>query len=255
MQIAVERRGIHPALPHRDAAIHSVATGVAPPLPVDLRVVDPALLPGGTVQRVDASKIAHRIQHTIDDDRRRFQPAASTQFVVPGKAEPRHGLGIDAGQGGMIRALGITPGGEPLAGLMSGIAETCRVDPPCRLRRSGGQRCQNAGGNCRGRHPSQVQISAFSHVSLEQPREPTPERSVNPAPASGPRMPESRAGGRQSTDKARAGRPTSRRPARDGKHPATPRREGLVRESRGMILRENSAPATSPPLMRTSRYA
>ena len=94
-EMAVERADIDHAVPHRDAAIDFVATGIAIELAVAMGIEIPDFLPRPGVERINPSVDPGRVQHAVDLDRRRLEPAIGLGVVIPSEAEPRDGVGVD----------------------------------------------------------------------------------------------------------------------------------------------------------------
>ena len=126
MQPAVDRADVQSALEGRDAAIDGVATGIAGPAAVDVRVVGPKRLAGGGIDRIDAAEIAGGIHHAVDDQRRRLLATAGSQPIVPGEAELADVGRLDVVERGKIGAVGVATRRHPAVGI--GFREPRGVD-------------------------------------------------------------------------------------------------------------------------------
>ena len=87
LEPAVERARVHAAAVDRDAAVHDVAARDARRLARHLRVVAPEQLPRARVDREHHAPAARRVDHAVDDDRRRLVAARELGVEVPGESE------------------------------------------------------------------------------------------------------------------------------------------------------------------------
>ena len=108
---SVDRADIDPTLPDSNAAIDDVAAGFATPLARDFRIIDPQLLAGLGVERVDHTPRAGCEHHAVLDDGRCLEAANGIGVEAPGKAQVLDVVGIDLVEGReALLAIGATMG-------------------------------------------------------------------------------------------------------------------------------------------------
>src|SRR5690606_26379470 len=132
-ETSVERRDVDHPFPNRDAAIDLVAAGVAIDLAVALRIESPDLLACRRLDRVDAARRARRVEHAVDDDRRRLEAAARAHLVFPCEAEPMHVVPIDLIERRVMALAEIASVRHPLLGLAVGVEKPLARDVPVAL--------------------------------------------------------------------------------------------------------------------------
>ena len=95
VQKAILSPDIEPSAKGDEPSVHRVTARVAAPLAIDARIVDPDLSAGARVERVHAAKIANRIHHAVDHQRRSFQTTVGAEPVLPREPEARDVSGVN----------------------------------------------------------------------------------------------------------------------------------------------------------------
>ncbi len=103
-----------------ESAVDGITARVARPAAVAVRVVGPEFLAGRRIERIDASEVAGRVHHTVDDQGRRLLAAVGAEPIVPGETQLADVAGIDVLERGIIRAVGVPSRREPLIGVRGG---------------------------------------------------------------------------------------------------------------------------------------
>ena len=155
-QATIERADVDGAFPHRHAAIHGVATGIATPRTGHLGVEGPERLAGLGVECVHHAPDAGRVHPAIDDDRRRLQPARRPCCIGPGEPELAHVARVDLVERAVTLLVVSAPVCEPVLRLAVGGDDAfCRDGlRECRGERQQGgrQQDQQAGVTMRAVH-------------------------------------------------------------------------------------------------------
>ena len=164
-QAPVDSADEHLAVPHRDAAIHHVATGVAAFFAVDLRIVFPELFAAFDVEGVNHAPGGRDVQRAVDHDGRGLLAAAGVDLGVPGQAKLIDVVLVDEIERA-VALLVIGPAiGHPGAGF--GV----RSDEPRLVHRSsvilGQSRCGQDHAGKQGRGPElQISQCGISHLGV-----------------------------------------------------------------------------------------
>ena len=103
-----------------ESAVDGITARVARPAAVAVRVVGPEFLAGRRIERIDASEVAGRVHHTVDDQGRRLLAAVGAEPIVPGETQLADVAGIDVLERGIIGAVGVPSRREPLIGVRGG---------------------------------------------------------------------------------------------------------------------------------------
>ncbi len=126
-QASVERGEDDLAVPRGDAARRRTAAGEAGPLGTDLGVVGPQLPACLAVVGGDDVVDALVVEHPVDHQRARLDPAHRLEVVVPGKAEPLDGLVVDLRQRAEALLVPRAAVALPVADIARGIGLTQRL--------------------------------------------------------------------------------------------------------------------------------
>ena len=103
---AVQGAEIHLAVIKGDAAIDGVAADGADIGAGNLGIEGPQDFAGSGIERVGNAPLAGGIDHSVGDERGRFQAMGRAEFSAPEEAEPANGLLVDLAQGAEALLVG-----------------------------------------------------------------------------------------------------------------------------------------------------